>query len=975
MSLSFIYPQYLWLLILVPLTISLSLVRRRALSRTRFWSGITLRSLLLILIVFALAGIQLRLRTDTLTTVFILDVSDSVSKEEQTVGEEFIRQAVRSMPVGDRAAIVVFGEDALVERLASEERILPDLASIPVTTRTDIASALQLAQAIFPAEGAKRIVLLSDGRENIGQAVEQASLAASQDMELLFVPLGSSTNQAEVLIDSLAAPSDIREGESLELVAVINSTAQINATLRIFEDGSLIQTLELRLQPGDNRVSVTLDANQLKSGATDQGGFRRFLAQIIPEVDNRLQNNEASAFTVIHGPPYILVVEGQPGEANNLVSALESAEMRVTRLSPSEIPTTLTGLAAYQAVLLINVNASALPQGAMQSLPVYVRDLGMGLLMTGGQDSFGAGGYLRTPIEAALPVEMDVKDRELQANLALVVAVDKSGSMGRCHCDNPDLNQTYTRQEVGQPKVDIAKEAIMRAASVLGKQDFLGVVTFDSTARWALRIGPLVDMLSLEQSIGTFQAEGSTNLEAGVMAAYEALQNVDARRKHIILMTDGWVRAGDLAPLAIQMKEKGITLSVVAAGGGSAQYLASLAELGGGRYYAATNVFNVPDIFLKETVKSVGQYIIEEPFYPLPASPGPELRGLDTTQLPALLGYNGATARNTARQDLLTPRGDPLLATWQYGLGRSAAWTSDLKGQWAVEWLRWSGFSRFASQLVSWLLPAPKAEGLEASAGIEGDQAVIHLQAVGKDGQALNFLDAQATIINPNLHSSDLKMTQVGPGQYQAAMKADNPGTYLVRLGVNQGDQSLGQLTLGMVVPYSPEYKASGVNRGLLNELARLTGGSELTEPLGAFLHNLPSTDYAREIWRSLLLLAALLFPLDIALRRVMLGKEDWEQARIWLTERLPWVSKPGVPQSRLLGQLFQARQRARERIAPRPSGDTGMYSNKPVQSQAINESPPLEKPEGPDEDKPKTPVSQEDALARLKEAKKRARK
>ncbi|MEJ2710398.1 MAG: VWA domain-containing protein, partial [Anaerolineales bacterium] len=908
MSVAFVYPQYLWLLLLIPLTIGLALLGRRASTRLRAWLGLSLRGLLLALIVLALAGIQLRLNSDTLTTVFLLDVSDSIPAAQQSSAEAFIRQAVAEMPSGDRAAVVVFGEDALVERLASSEERLQEIASVPVTSRTDIAGALQLGLALFPDEGAKRLVLLSDGRENVGQALEQAELAAIQDIQLMYVSLGDLQEQVEVLVDSLEAPADVREGQDFELTILVQSSGQTGALLRVFGDGDLIHSQEVRLQAGVNRFNVPVQA--------DETGFRRFRAQIVPDADNRLQNNEASAFTVVHGPPRILLVEGTAGESANLSAALEAAGMKVTTIAPENLPATLPELAAYEAVLLANVPEPALPEGAVEALPVYVKDLGKGLVMTGGQDAFGAGGYLRSPIEEALPVEMDVKSKELSANLALVLAVDKSGSMGRCHCDNPDLNQTYTRTEVGQPKVDIAKEAIMRSASALGDQDYLGVVAFDSQAKWAVDVGRLVDPFALEQSIGAVQAEGQTNLTAGVEAAYAALEKVDARRKHIILMTDGWVNTGDLTNLARQMKDEGITLSVVAAGGGAAEYLEGLSMEGGGRYYPAEDILSVPDIFLKETVKSVGQYIIEEAFYPLPSMPSPVLRGLDAASLPALLGYNGTTAKRTARLDLITPRGDPLLASWQYGLGRAAVWTSDVKDQWAGEWLRWDNFSRFAGQLVGWTLPAPQVEGLQAQTSISEGRGLIQLSARDEQERPLNFLDASATIVDPDLESREVSLEQVGPGQYQAQVDVSSPGTYLVRLGVNDGDQSLGQMTLGMVAQYSPEYRAGGANVSLLQELARITGGEALLESGNAFLHNLPAAADAREIWSPLLLAAALLFPLEVAVRRVRLSSRDVRKGAAWVQARLPWRRRSAqtTERPRVLGNLFQARERARTR-------------------------------------------------------------
>ncbi len=716
--------------------------------------------------------------------------------------------------------------------------------------------------------------------KTLSYALKQAELADLQGIDLQYIPLGETQNQVEVLVDTVEAPTDVREGQQFDLGISIQSSASVGATLRVFADGELIHTQELSLKQGSSRYTVPIE--------DPQPGFHRYRAQIVPDADNRLQNNEASSFTVVHGPSSILIVEGTAGEGQNLSQALLAAKMAVTTIPPSALPATLPELARYDAIVLANVPASSLPNGVMDALPVYVRDLGKGLLMLGGEESFGAGGYLRTPIETAMPVFMDVKSRELAANLALVVAVDKSGSMDRCHCDNPDLNQTYTPVQTGQPKVDIAKEAIMRSAAALGDQDYLGVVTFDSQAHWTLDVKPLVGPGELEQAIGTFKAEGQTNMLSGVTAAYDALQKVNAKRKHIILMTDGWVRTGELGPLVSKMAKEGITLSVIAAGEGSAEYLKALAEEGGGRYYPAVDMMSVPDVFLKETVKSVGQYIIEEPFYPLPASPSPIFKGIDQNDLPGLFGYNGTSPKGTARLDLLTTRGDPLLASWQYGLGRSAAWTSDLKGRWGSQWVKWNDFARFSAQLVGWLLPSPQVEGLNARISLNDEGALIQLDAKDKDGRPLNYLDVQAKLINPDLGTTEIPLKQVAPGQYQATTRADQPGTYLVWVGASNDEQPMGQMTLGMVVPYSPEYRAGGVNRGLLAELARITGGGFLEEPVNAFLHNIPAANSAREIWRTLLFIAALLFPLDVALRRIMFSKRDMQTARAWVNAHLP---------------------------------------------------------------------------------------
>jgi Mg-chelatase subunit ChlD len=946
--------------------VGLALAGRRRLTAGRFWAVVALRTALLAMIVCALAGLQIRRRADALTALFVLDVSDSIPAEERARGEAIIRQAIREMPASDRAAVVVFGQDALVERTATNEPTVPTFSSVPVTVRTDIASALQLAMALFPDEGAKRLVLLSDGRENVREALSQAELAAAKAIELSYVPLGQSDEATdggtptEVALASLNAPTDARQGQGFDLAIAVHSTAPGGATLRVFGDGQLIHAQGVRLRAGLNRFLVPVEAQET--------GFRRFRAQIVPDADTWLQNNEASAFTVVLGPPNVLIVEGQPGEGNNLAPALRSAGMSVALEPATALPTTLPELSDFDAVVLANVPAAALPAPTMALLDAFVRELGRGLLVSGGEDGFGAGGYLRTPLEKALPVDMDVRNKEQSPNLALALVIDKSGSMGKCHCNNPDaLPGQYVAVESGQPKVDIAKEAIMRAAAVLGPRDYLGVVAFDTSAHWAVEVNPLIDALRLERSIG-FAADGQTNMRSGVEAAYEALQEVEARYKHVILMTDGWVREGELTPLATEMRDQGITLSVVAAGSGSARYLEALAESGGGRYYPAANILRVPDFFLKETIQAVGQYIIEEPFYPLPAMPSPVLRNLDTTTLPLLLGYNGSTPKGTARVLLSTPRGDPLLATWQYGLGRSAAWTSDLKGQWAGEWVTWDDFARFAAQLVGWTLPAPRVEGVEAVVQLQEDgEAAISVEATDQAGHPRNFLDVSAVVIGSDLEAREVDLAQVGAGAYQARMALTTPGTYLVRVAVNDGNETLGQQTLGLVVPYSPEYAASAagsIDRGLLERLARLSGGGELPDPVAAFVHNLPAAERAREVWQTLLLLVALLFPLDVAVRRVMLGRRDLAKARDWVRAHLPARSASLPKQERVLGHLFRARERVRGRTA------------RTTQAAPVAPLPEAERADG----EPKVPTpprgqgDEEDALARLRRAKQRAR-
>jgi hypothetical protein len=299
----------------------------------------------------------------------------------------------------------------------------------------------------------------------------------------------------------------------------------------------------------------------------------------------------------------------------------------------------------------------------------------------------------------------------------------------------------------------------------------------------------------------------------------------------------------------------------------------------------------------------------------------------------------------------------------------------------------WDGFAKFAAQLVGWTLPAPQVEGLAATAALRDDRAVLHVDAADDASLPRNFLEISATLVGPDLTTSVMPLSQVGAGRYEAGADVLQPGTYLVQLGVSEGGKPLGQQTLGLVVPYSPEYRASGVDRGLLSELARLTGGGELAEPGSAFAHDLPAAQRAREVWAALLLIAALLFPIDVAIRRVMLGRRDVDNALAWVRSRLAGPRAAASRPERALGQLFQARARARRRGA-RSDGPPTSPGTPPPPIAGPSTPPPAGPTEGPPPERPPAgpgqppsrppaapPADAGDSLARLREAKKRAKR
>ena len=878
MGISFDAP--LALLLLPPLlavVVALHLSSRRRLGRGRRRAALAVRALLLGALVFALAGFQLVLPVDRLAVVYVVDMSDSVGTAGREEALAYLRESLAAKEDEDVAGIVAFGGDALVERLPSELAEVDRLASTPVREATDVGAALRLAGALFPDDAQKRIVLLSDGNDTTGSGQTEAALAAARGIQVQ-THLTGLAGADEVLVERLTAPSTARRGEQVQVSADVTSTVAQPATARLFVNGELAATKAVDLDAGANRLDFLFTARD--------AGFLRFRVVMEAARDTFNQNDRADANTIVKGEPRVLVVKGDEDVAAQLVAALETERQAVDTVIPEALPADLAGLADYDSVVLVDVPRLRLTDDALAALQVYVRDLGRGLVVVGGPRAYGAGGYTDTPLEESLPVDMGVRDRQKQPDVALVVVIDKSGSMDACHCNSFGNGMGGGAGIAGVKKTDIGKEAILRAASALTAQDELGVVAFDEAAHWVVKTAPLGGVADLQGAISGIAPLGQTNIYAGLDQAVQSLKDAKATRRHIILLTDGWSSSGQYDAILDQMKAAGITLSTVGAGGGANPFLEQLARAGGGRFYNAANPASIPDIFLKETQQVSGQQIVEETFYPILTSASPILRGIEGG-LPSLQGYNGTTAKPAAQTVLVTARDDPLLAQWQYGLGRSVAWTSDTTGRWAKSWIGWQGFSRFVSQMVGWTFPGEESGGIEAAFVDRGGRTYLRVESVDADGSPRDFYATSVSLIGPDLEPASVDLSQVAPGVYESPVASLQSGAYAVRVTQTKpGASPLGR-TLGLVAPTAAEYRLLGANEPLLAAIRAATGGEEVATPAAVWVHDLRTTSRYTDMWPWLLVLALLLWPLDIALRRVSLGRRELADGRRWVSDRV----------------------------------------------------------------------------------------
>jgi uncharacterized membrane protein len=908
---SFTYPLALVLLFVVPLAIYMGWPRLRY-RRVRDSVSTIIRATILTCLVLALAGAQISQSANKLAVVFLIDVSDSLGPSVQEAQVEYVRQALQSMGPDDVAGIVVFGANPHTERSVNAVRELSTLQSQPVTSNTDLAQAIRHGIALFPNDAARRLVVLSDGRATIGDTEAAVQQAAAVGVEISFVAFAREPGP-EVQVTDLSVPGNVTEGQAFDLSLTIQAEAATNAMVTILDAGRIIQRQEVPLREGSNSYTLTLP------GST--AGFKDFSVQVEPEgSDSFYQNNQLSTFTQIVGPPRALVVSQTDAEIEHLLPALEETGVSVDVVRPANLPVGLAPLAQYNTVIMANVPATQLSNSRMEALDSYVRDLGGGLVFIGGPESYAPGGYYRTPLENTLPVEMQIRDQQRLPQLTIVYVIDRSGSMGTV---NPN----------GIPNIELAKEAIIRSIDFLQPTDRAGVVSFDTVGYWIAELQPVLDRVGLQRLVATLRASGGTDILAGMRLVASAIVDDPSTRKHIILLTDGGASPNNLIELAQTLHDDHeVTTSIIAIGRGSAPFLADMALAGGGNFHEVDLVESIPTIFTQETVLASRSYIIEQQFVPVMTANSPIMDGI--TSAPTLLGYVATSPKQTAQVILTGPEpfNDPLLASWQYGLGRAVAFTSDATGRWGANWVNWADFPRFWSQAVRWTITEGASNNLESRVLLEGKQARLIVDARDDAGNFLNGLNLRASIVDPALRSladgsqttPGLPLRQVAPGRYEALFTPTSEGAYFLTIDgqgtANEQPLQIRQRT-GWVMSYSPEYdvQSRGVDVNLLRDMAEITQGRDMSEDATLpFVHNLVARNAFTPLWPLLLLVALLLLPVDIAVRRLIITQSDLRRARMALfgMGRSEIVEGPSERLSSLMGAKARGRQRTEEAAA-----------------------------------------------------------
>jgi len=809
-----------------------------------------LRSLLVALVVLALAQPVVLREVRRLSTVFVVDVSDSV-------GEPAIERAGALVGEAWRAR----GEDdvELVTFAGAASRVAPIDGAPPVPRRRDEAPprtrlerAVQLATSLFPPGHLRRLVVISDGIETEGDVLTLAPRLTEAGVRVFAVPITDAPAR-EVAVTGIDVEGSPRVGQPFTLHVGLFATAPARVRVRVYRDGLLEPSLgvpELALDAGARDVAVRSVAH-----VPGPVAFRAEV-EVLGEADDRHAENNAYATSVtVEGRPAVLYVEGTAASASYLARALEASELDVEVRSPRAMPTTAGELARFQMVVLSDTAAEDVPSAAMDALARWVR-AGGGFLMAGGERSFGLGGWQGTPVAEILPVRLDGERRRDDASIAIALVLDKSGSME------------------GE-KLELAKEAARATVELLGPADSIGVIGFDGAPDRVVRMQSAGNRLAIARDIGRLAAGGGTAIFPALDAAFSDLSAVRARFRHVILLTDGNTDESGLPTLAAAMRASGITVSTVGIGADvNRSLLSEIADVGGGRSHFTADPHHIPRIFVRETTEAMRSSVVEDYFLPQVERPADFLRGVGIEDAPWLRGFVATRARGAPAEVLLTTEtGEPLLARWRVGLGWSLAWTSDVKNRWAADWVRWPGYAPFFGGLVRAHLRRRAESELPLRAEVEGDEARLVVDALDDEDRFIDDLESLARITpEGGGEPFELPLSMVAPGRYEARTPLPGFGAYAVAVEHRRGGTLVARSTGRIDHPYPEELADFTPRPERLAALAERTGGGAYSSPDDLRPQSGEQVTAEASLRAPVFFAALALFCAELLLRRVRFG-------------------------------------------------------------------------------------------------------
>jgi uncharacterized membrane protein len=865
-------PIFLLLLALLVPVFMLAWRSRRSEEPWKWWSSLVLRTIVVLLIVSAIAQPSFVLRSKAMTTVFVLDRSRSIPPQLLAQSRDYAQALVEAKKEpDDRVAAVTVGRDAEILAQPDSRSIISDNEHSGDRDGSNLSAGIRQALAVLPPDTAKRIVLVSDGNENIGSALAEAEIARANGIPIDVVPIEFDAPN-EVVFESVKAPTRARPGQTAELRLLMRSQRAAKGTVYLKEGG---RSFDLDPDsPGDG-LAVDLDAGPrtiVVPFPLVGAGTRRFEAVFEPAdaaQDSMLENNRATAVTFVDGTGQVLIVDdlSNGDDSDALVAALRQTSLEPMVVEPSALEGGGDMLSGYDAVVLLNIDRSSIGGETDRLLRAYVHDLGGGLLMVGGDESFGNGSWINSETSNVLPVKLDPPATRQMVRGGLVLVVHS--------CEMPQGN--YWAQQVS-----------IAAIEALTRLDLIGIITLVNGPTWSLPLQEAGDKSRAIAAARSMIVGDMFDFDSSVSMALKSLEDSKAGQRHIIIISDGDPAPPTKATLDRANAAKTTITTVMVSGHGTQQDYVNMkytAETTGGRFYEVTNPKALPRIFTKEAAVVSRSLIVEGDFAPsvTPSTSGP-LRGFSS--VPRISGYVLTVPREGLAQIQIsnsTSEGvDPIYAWWNHGLGRSIAFTSDAGARWAKVWPSWSEYRAFWEQSIRWLLRPAVPNNASVRARVEGETAIVELEATDEQGGFATNLDPEAATVGPSGTVSTLNVVQSGPGRWRAEFPVAEAGSYLVNFSLGKTkDGRRSTVQAAVSVPYPKEFRTVRDNRALLEQIADKTGGRVLRlgnmQGIDAFDRaGLPVPESQRRMWDLMAIIAAILFLLDVAARRIAI---DWAGA------------------------------------------------------------------------------------------------
>ncbi|WP_102401677.1 VWA domain-containing protein [Haloimpatiens massiliensis] len=794
------------------------------------------RSLLIIVLIFSLSGLSLVWKAKDTSTIFLVDSSDSISNNKEKI-EEFVKKSIENKKRDDLVGIMTFGQNAIIENFVSKKTIFSGIQTEPVKSYTNIENAIVSGLLNIGEGNKKRIVLITDGKENQGESSKLISTLKEQKVDFKVYEIGNDEKK-DAAIHKVEVPENVRVGEEFNVIVNIKSNINTNCKVNFFSDNAKKGESTVKITKGDNRFIFKDKAKE--------GGFKTYKVVIEPEGDQELRNNEASAFTNVKHKVKILVIEDNKKDSSEMINILRASNVDFQLVKAGAEPSDIKTLSKYKSIITCNVSSENLSSGFLNSLNTYVRDLGGGFIAVGGDNSFALGGYAKTPLEDVLPVYMDMRGKKEIPSIAMMLVIDRSGSMS------------------GE-KMELAKEAAARTSEFLREKDEIGVIAFDDAQYWVVKRQNVKDRKTIRDSIGTIRSGGGTSILPALYEGYNSLKGSKAEIKHMILLTDGQAEREGYDTLIRDFKNKNITVSTVAVGSDSDRILLkNIAKGARGRFYYTDNSGSIPRIFAKETFMAARTYLNNKKFTPVVQSSHAVLSGVYENGFPDLLGYIGATPKKTSKVVLKTPEDDPILTVWQYGLGKTAAWNSDMNGKWSKNFISWDKNLKIWQNLINWSIENYNNDSMHVNTKLDGEKGVIEVQ--GTNLGSSSVLEAQ--IITPSMKNKKIKLYPKEINKFSGEFTVDENGVYIVKAKDIKNGQIVNSAMGAMSMDYSPEYRIDG-GKGSLEELVKGVEGKYINSPNEVFQGNLEDVYTKRELSSFFIALAIILFVFDIAIRKL----------------------------------------------------------------------------------------------------------